>query len=58
MFSPLSGAAVSYEAVAILTLAEEDGELKVLHCKSFADPQKRNALVAAVAEVASANAAA
>jgi hypothetical protein len=36
----------SYEVVTIHTLVEEDGELKVLNCKTFADPEKRSALFA------------
>ena len=45
MVTTVSGATLSYEAVGILTLVEEDGELKIIHCKDFADPQKRSAFV-------------
>jgi len=41
----ISGITLPYEAVLIVTLAEEDGELKILHCKDFADPQKRSAFI-------------
>ena len=36
----------SYDVVTIHTFVEEDGELKVLNCKTFADPGKRSACFA------------
>jgi len=48
----VSGVTLPYETVAIITLVEEDGELKVLHCKDFADPQKRSAFIAGAAKAA------
>jgi len=40
------GGMFTYDALTILTLVEEDGELKVLHCKDFADTQKRSVFFA------------
>ena len=34
----------SYDIAIILTLVEEDGELKILNCKSLADAQQRRAV--------------
>ena len=31
----------SYDVTVILTFVEEDGELKILNCKSFADAEQR-----------------
>lgn len=41
---------IDYDAVVILTLAEEDGELKVSEFKDFSDPEKRAKLYGWVAE--------
>jgi hypothetical protein len=38
------GGRFSVDIVFMLTLVEEDGELKVLNCKAFADAEKRSAL--------------
>jgi hypothetical protein len=46
IFHTPDGAKFSYDVVVILTLVEEDGELKILNCKSFADAEKRNAVFA------------
>jgi len=46
------GATLPYDTVAIVTLVEEDGELKVSQSKDFADPQKRDALFAGVVKAA------
>ena len=35
------GTTFEYESLAILTLTEEDGELKLLGYKEFTDPEKR-----------------
>ena len=37
----LDGTILDYDAVFIHTLGEEDGELKILGYKDFADPEKR-----------------
>jgi len=47
----VSGTTLPYEAVLIVTLVEEDGELKILHCKDFSDPKKRDAFIAGAAKV-------
>ena len=52
MLTTVSGAALPYETVAILTLIEEDGELKILHFKDFAGPQERNAFITGAAQAA------
>jgi hypothetical protein len=43
-FSTVFGATHNYDTIVAYTLVEEDGELKILHCKDFANPQQRNAL--------------
>lgn len=40
--STADGDTLEHGAVAIITIAEEDGELKVLEVKEFCDPKKRN----------------
>ena len=44
VLSTVFGGTFVYDALTILTLAEEDGELKVFHSKDFADPEKRLAV--------------
>ena len=44
-FSTVFGATYDYEAIVTYTFVEEDGELKVLNCKDFSNPQQRSALV-------------
>lgn len=46
----IHGTTVTYHSVVIFTLVEEDGELKILNCKDFADAQKRDAFVAGTAK--------
>ena len=46
MTTTISGAMLPYETILTITLVEEDGELKILHCKDFADPKKRDAFIA------------
>ena len=41
MFTPPDGAVVEYDSVAIITLVEEDGEIKVREFKEVADAEKR-----------------
>ena len=36
----------SYDVAVILTIVEEDGELKILNCKSLADAEQRGAAFA------------
>ena len=52
MLTTVFGDALPYDSVVTITLAEEDGELKVLHCKDFANPQKRSAFIAGVLKAA------
>jgi len=42
---------IDYDTVCILTFTEEDGELKILGAKNFADPQKIGAVYTAVAQL-------
>ena len=44
MSNTVSGDKFSYDILFILTFVEEDGELKILNYKSFADAEKRRAL--------------
>jgi len=57
--STVYGATYTNDSVAIISFIEEDGELKVLRCKDFSDPQMRSVLLTeitkAVAERASAS---
>lgn len=46
------GVTLSFEIFAIITLTEEDGELKIFHCKGFADPQERGAFIAGAIKAA------
>lgn len=52
MANTILGETFNYDTVVIITLVEEDGELKVLHCKDFSDPQKRDAYLAGVTKAA------
>ena len=40
--TPPDGATFEYDSVAIITVVEEDGELKILEFKDFTDPEKRS----------------
>lgn len=42
MSTPPDGAIIEYDSLSIITFVEEDGELKVLEFKDFADPEKRS----------------
>ena len=33
---------LDYDTLSVITLLEEDGELKISHAKDFSDPEKRN----------------
>lgn len=52
MATTVSGVTLPYEALLILTLVEEDGQLKILHCKDFADTRERNAFHTGAIEAA------
>lgn len=52
VLSTVFGGTFVYDALTILTLAEEDGELKVFHSKDFADPEKRLAVLTGAANAA------
>jgi hypothetical protein len=41
---------IDFEDLCIFSFTEEDGELKILETKNFADPQKISSLYAAVAQ--------
>lgn len=49
-FSTVLGDTFPYDSVTILTFVEEDGQLKILHCKNVADSQQRNAFIAGIAK--------
>ena len=52
VLSTISGAKLSCDTFMNYTLVEEDGELKILHCKDFSDPQQRSALIAGTVKAA------
>ena len=52
VFFTVFGAALNYDMHIIYTLSEEDGEIKLLHCKDFSDPNQRNALFAGTVKAA------
>ena len=52
MVTAVSGATLPYDTVVIVTLVEEDGELKVLQSKDIANPQKRDAFFAGLIKAA------
>jgi hypothetical protein len=52
VFSFVNGTTCDYDTVVILSLVEEDGEIKVLELKDFCDPQKRSAFYAGAAKAA------
>jgi hypothetical protein len=58
VISAAFGGTFAYDTITILTLVEEDGELKVLQCKDFSDPEKRMAFYAGMANAAAEKAAA
>jgi hypothetical protein len=41
LLTPPDSATLEYDSVTIISLVEEDGELKVLGLKDFADSEKR-----------------
>jgi hypothetical protein len=47
----IDGTTQDYDSVLILSLVEEDGDIKILELKDFTDPQKRSAFYAGIAKV-------
>lgn len=43
LFTTVDGTTIDYECVLVISLVNEDGKLKVLAAKDFADPEKRRA---------------
>ena len=52
VFTLVDGTICEYDTVCIVSLVEEDGEVKILECKDFSDPYKRGAFYAGVAKIA------
>lgn len=52
MISAVFGGTFTYDVITILTLVEEDRDLKVLHCKDFSDPEPRIAFLAGIKKAA------
>jgi len=52
VFSTAFGATINYDNVVTYTLVEEDGELKILRCKIFGDPQQCDAIIAGTVKAA------
>ena len=50
VFSTVFGATLDYDTLLTYTFVEEDGELKILRCKDFGNPQQRDALIAGTAK--------
>jgi len=50
--STVLGITLDYDSVSILSLAEEDGELRVVEFRDFSDPQKRSTFFAGIAKAA------
>jgi len=44
--SNASGATFDHDTIIIYTLVEEDGKLKVRHCKDFSSPEQLSAFIA------------
>jgi hypothetical protein len=40
----IEGTILEYDILALLTIVEEDGQLKVINYKDFCDPEKRSNL--------------
>jgi hypothetical protein len=51
VFSFVDGTSCDYDTLIIISLVEEDGEIKILDIKDFSDPQKRSGFYAAAAKV-------
>jgi hypothetical protein len=50
--SLVDGTTWDYESVVIISLVEEDGEMKLIEVKDFSDPQKRSGFYAGIAKAA------
>ena len=44
MFHTIESTILDYDSLAILTIVEEDGQLKIVDYKDFCDPEKRSKL--------------
>jgi hypothetical protein len=51
LFTTVDGITFDYDAVSIITLVEEDGKLRMLEVKDFADPEKRSLFYAGAAKL-------
>jgi hypothetical protein len=49
-FQTADGNTTAFDFVDMVTLTEEDGELKVLNCKTFIDAEKLRAVIASAAK--------
>ena len=52
MFYTVFGATLNYDTILTYILVEEDGELKILHCKDFANTLQRSVLIAGTIKAA------
>ena len=52
------GATLKYDTTFSYAFVEEDGELKILHCKDSGDPKQRSAVIAGTLKAAAERAAA
>jgi hypothetical protein len=52
VISAAFGGTFTYDTLTIFTPVEEGGELNILHSKDFADPEKRMAFLAGMANAA------
>jgi hypothetical protein len=52
VISLVDGTTYDYETVVIISLVEEDGEIKLIGVKDFSDPQKRSGFYAGIAKAA------
>ena len=50
MFHTIESTTLDYDSLAILTIVEEDGQLKIVDYKDFCDPEKRSKLYSWVAQ--------
>ena len=51
-FFTVFGTTFNYDMHVIGSFVEEDGEIKLLHCKDFTDPKQRDALFAGTVKAA------
>jgi hypothetical protein len=50
--STIFGTTLNYDTILTFTIVEEDGELKIIHCKDFGNPQQRDAFFAGTIKAA------